>query len=509
MKLYKQNKTAQKTDRMSDGDGVRTMATKPSFLEEELCCSVCCDTFRDPVVLECSHSFCNDCLQRCWKEKRYRECPICRRKSSVPKPPVNLALKNIVELYLKQKSAQNNEVNCRLHGQKLLLYCEDDEEPLCVVCQTSKKHRTHQLCPSEEAALEQKRELKNVLAPIKENLQLFIEVKQQFEKTEKHIKAQVQLTELRIKGEFLKLRNFLQDEEGASLDALRKEGDEKSQLMKDKIESITRHISTLSDKIAAIEKVIEGEDVLILKAYKDTKRRAQCTLQEPEPHPSGALIDMAKHLGNLKYKVWEKMLGMVQYTPVTLDPNTAAPWLLLSEDLTSVTNTGFIQALPDNPERFNPCVDVLGSEGFSSGKHSWEVEVGNKPEWTIGVVKDSITRKGKICCDPESGIFVVTLRAGSVYGAEGITPLTLKKKPQRIRVQLDFDMGEVSFYDPSDMSRIHTFNLLLMDRLFPYFSPCVNINGSNCGALQICPAKVSVTVTSSPLDCPVTVTSSP
>ncbi|KAJ8357998.1 hypothetical protein AAFF_G00044890 [Aldrovandia affinis] len=186
------------------------------------------------------------------------------------------------------------------------------------------------------------------------------------------------------------------------------------------------------------------------------------------------------------------MLEMVQYTPVTLDPNTAPAYLSLSDDLTSVRHTDTEQQLPDNPERFDPCVCVLGSEGFTSGKHSWEVEVGNKPEWDVGVVKESINRKGKITLSPEGGFWVVMLRNGDKYTASGAAVLTLERKPQRIRVQLDYDRGEVSFYNPSDMSLIYTFKHTFTERLFPYFSPCLNTDGSNPAALQICPVTVSV-----------------
>ncbi|KAJ8272161.1 hypothetical protein COCON_G00110200, partial [Conger conger] len=230
--------------------------------------------------------------------------------------------------------------------------------------------------------------------------------------------------------------------------------------------------------------------------YKNIKERAQCALQDPELL-SGALIDVAKHLGNLTFRVWEKMLGMVQYTPVMLDPNTAHVWLSLSDDLTTVRDTGTVQNCPDNPERFYRYGCVLGSEGFTSGKHSWEVKVGNTREWSVGVVKESISRKGNITCSPGEGYWLIFLRNGDKYSAPGAADLTLERKPQSIRVQLDYDRGEVSFFNSRDMSLIYTFKHTFTERVFPYFSPSLRDRGKNNGPLQISPVKVSVTVTSS------------
>uniref|UniRef100_A0A3B3SE52 Tripartite motif containing 35-12 n=1 Tax=Paramormyrops kingsleyae TaxID=1676925 RepID=A0A3B3SE52_9TELE len=416
------------------------MAAAASFLEEELCCAVCSDFFKDPVVLKCSHSFCRVCLQKCWEGKSSQECPLCRRKSSVTDPPVNIVLRNIVESYLQQRSVRDTESRCSLHGEKLLLFCKNDLEPICVVCQTARKHRDHQLCPLEEAA-----ELRRSLITLKEKLTSDLH-------GISHFQSQSQHTEKKIKEEFEELHQFLREEEEARLTTLRMEGMEKSERMKEKIDNISKQVSTLSEKIRDIEKAMGAEDVSFLK----------CSLQDPEL-ASEALIDVAKHLGSLKFRVWEKMLGTVQYTP----------WLSVFDDLTSVRDTGVKQQLPDNPERFSPCVGVLGSEGFNSGKHSWEVEVGDTPEWDVGVAAESVNRKGGITYKPENGFWVIVLKKGDVYTACDSPPalLSLKKTPQRIRVQLDYDRGEVSFSNPADMSLIYTFKGTFTGSLFPFFSP--------------------------------------
>ncbi|KAM6954496.1 nuclear factor 7, brain-like [Aplochiton taeniatus] len=310
------------------------------------------------------------------------------------------------------------------------------------------------------------------------------------------LQVQAENTETQIKEEFKKLHQFLQEEEEAKISALREEEEQKSQRMKEKIEGLTREISTLSDTIKAIEEELGAEDILFLQSYKTTVNRAQCTLPDPQL-VSGALIDVAKHLGNLTFRVWEKMKERVRFTPVILDPNTADPYLSLSDDLTSVRDTNTEEKLPDNPERMTCYVEVLGSEGFSSGQHSWEVEVGDHPEWDIGVANESVNRKGERSGD--EGIWSI-MKWTNAYLNEKGEDIPLNSRPRRIRVQLDYDRGEVSFYNTEDMTHIYTYEDTFTEKLYPYFTVIKGDDINNPG-IKICQSKVTISDTGAELRC--------
>lgn len=127
-----------------------------SFLSEaDLLCPRCCEIYCLPVLLKCGHNICKVCLQKFWEWKGCRECPVCRIVAVPGRPPINLALKIAADEYQAQKTKRDQELCC-LHNEKLKIFCQNDQEPICLVCQTSKQHKVHECCPVEEAAQQKK-----------------------------------------------------------------------------------------------------------------------------------------------------------------------------------------------------------------------------------------------------------------------------------------------------------------------------------------------------------------
>ncbi|XP_067389445.1 E3 ubiquitin-protein ligase TRIM39-like [Emydura macquarii macquarii] len=174
---------------------------------------------------------------------------------------------------------------------------------------------------------------------------------------------------------------------------------------------------------------------------------------------------------------------------VTLDPDTAHPELVLSEDRKRVRLGDTRQDLPNNPERFDTDPCVLGAEGFPGGRHYWELEVGDKTHWEMGVCRESVSRKGWVTVSPEDGYWALWLRYGEYKALTSpSTPLPVSVRPSRVGIFLDYEAGEVSFYNVTDRSQLFTFTDTFSGTLHPYFYPGRHHNGGkNAAPLIICP----------------------
>ncbi|XP_073691570.1 E3 ubiquitin-protein ligase TRIM35-like [Garra rufa] len=315
-------------------------------------------------------------------------------------------------------------------------------------------------------------------------------MKDKFEFTVQHIKehmgqllqdgyqSQAERTERQIKQQFERLHQFLRDEEEATITALREEEEQKKQLMKEKLEEINRHISALSHTIKDTEEMMKASDVCFLKEFPVSMERVQISQPDPQT-PSGALINVPRYLGNLPFRVWKKMQDIVQNIPLILDPNTASPYLLVSDDLTSVTYRGY-PPVPHNPERFHWNLCVLGSEGFNSGTHCWDVKVKLSRYWSLGVTTASTQRKDFDFFKKDAW----SVEYDEDDELSESSGFLVKQHLDRVRVNLDFDGGTVSFSDPVTNTHLHTFTTTFNKTIFPFFC-CYNGSYSSMRVLAI------------------------
>uniref|UniRef100_A0A3B4UTJ5 Si:dkey-46i9.6 n=1 Tax=Seriola dumerili TaxID=41447 RepID=A0A3B4UTJ5_SERDU len=165
------------------------------------------------------------------------------------------------------------------------------------------------------------------------------------------------------------------------------------------------------------------------------------------------------------------VMSHVSAVDVTLDPDTANPWLQLSQDRHQVRHLGAWQDLPDHPERFDTVVIVLGRDGFTSGRHYWEVQVGDKDDWYLGVARSSVNRKGRISVSTTQGYWALAMKKGQGYRASTSPPLLLPldPKPKRVGVYVDYEEGQVSFYDMRARTHIYTFKDTFTGKILPFF----------------------------------------
>nr|XP_061794068.1 E3 ubiquitin-protein ligase TRIM35-like [Nerophis lumbriciformis] len=372
------------------------------------------------------------------KHLRERSCPICRTEFSSMDPPPNLALRNMCE-NLSCASLKSEDI-CSLHEEKLQLFCLDHQELVCHICRDAEIHVGHKFRPLEEVVKGHHEELQKGLQKAKERLKDYNNCQENCNEQAEYIKVQREKVERKIKKDFEELRRFLDVEEEARLAAVREEEKKKTHTMKEKMAALDRQMAALSNLIRSTEEQLASGNVSFMKKFKTAMSRIQELPEKPQLLPGG-LLDEAKHVGNLKFKVWERMKETLAYSPVILDPNTAYPRISLSEELTSLSWEDVQQERPKNPERCK-WKRVLGC-ALDSGRHLWDVEVVDNIEWQVGIIW------GDPCLPDEMIGWFIWFRDGKYinpvcdYG-EWNPPV----KVQRIRVEVDINERVVSFSEP-------------------------------------------------------------
>ncbi|XP_048419845.2 E3 ubiquitin-protein ligase TRIM39-like [Stegostoma tigrinum] len=286
----------------------------------------------------------------------------------------------------------------------------------------------------------------------------------------------------KIENAFNALRRFLEKEQVTIQGQVEMQEEHFLQQLEESATQSGGNPITVDHLIADIKKKLPQEDIPLLKNIGTIFDKSGNLLKKPKELP----MDLSQGGFNvpLQYAVWKRMFKHIEPVPMllTLDPMTANSHLILSGDGTEVKVGEKQDDIPDNPERFSRWLSVLGSEGFSSGRHSWEVDVGESTVWQLGVAKSSVPRKRGFAPfhwqesrkfftpEPQAGVWALALQDGD-YTALTSPPveLQIKGKLRRVGVFLDYSAGQVSFYNADDVSHLYTFKDTFTETIFPYF----------------------------------------
>ncbi|XP_041790463.1 E3 ubiquitin-protein ligase TRIM21-like [Chelmon rostratus] len=386
---------------------------------------------------------------------------------------------------------------CMTHDKPLELFCKTDQERVCMLC-TVLNHKTHDVVPLKEEYERKKNELEDEIWPmIWERQHRIQEIKQSLSFSKERAGREI--------AEGFRVFTSLKESAERGLNELIKTIEEKQKTTQkraeDSIKELEQEISELMKRRTEVEQLSLYENHLSLLQCFPALETALPTKDwtEVSVHPASyegtvvrAVTQLEETLSKEMKKLIEAELKRVQQyeVDVTLDPDTANPYLILSDDGKQVNLGNVKKSLPDHPKRFslNPC--VLGKQSFSSGRFYFEVQVKGKTEWDFGVARESINRKEDIPLSPEDGYWTIWLRKRIKYKALNDPPvrLFLRSKPKKVGVFVDYEEGLVCFYDVDAVALIYSFTgCSFTEKLYPYFNPGLNDDGKNFAPLIISP----------------------
>ncbi|XP_072406073.1 nuclear factor 7, ovary-like [Chiloscyllium punctatum] len=442
-------------------------------LTEEVICPICLDFFTDPVTLDCGHNFCRSCITQSWEKQEINSCPECRQEFPDRKLRGNRAFANLTEKFRTlnlNPQEKESKHHCEEHQEELKLFCETDEKLVCVICRDSREHKSHNFIPVKEAVGIYKDRVKSSLDSLTEKKSAALEMEREQKQKISQIQEESSSLQTHIKSEFTKMHQMLTEKEQSLLRDLREQEQNILKAMEQNLCEIQKNLNSFQQKLSNLEKQLEQTDgVIFLTEEASQKRRISgdsCVLSLTD-----GTISTKTFCSLFPFLVWKEMQEATHPVSVTLDVETASPRLEVSEDLKSLRWTGGRRGLPDTGKRFTyrPC--ALGSEGFTSGRHYWEVEVGENRGWSLGVASEFVERKREVSLIPENGFWILGRVEDQFYiNSSPRSSLPVDLIPRKVGVYLSYESGTVSFYNTYTMFHLHTFTgNKFTGKLYPFF----------------------------------------
>ncbi|KAM7070366.1 E3 ubiquitin-protein ligase TRIM7-like isoform 1-T1 [Acridotheres tristis] len=445
-------------------------------LAAETTCPLCLELFRQPVLTACGHSFCQQCLAAVLGHPpRPAACPQCHSPVQPDSLRPSRSLGAVAELARAMEEVATR-ARCPQHGSLLELFCEPCAAPLCALCCSGLQHRPHRVLPAEEAA----RELRNTLQSNLVFLQKQKErLKPKGDQKSRDLLMTVMMELKRVPETFKELQEFLKEQEEILVGQLEQVSQE---LVKRRCEYSSRVLEREWLLDMMIAQIKEKQDQPVVEFLTDVgKILSSCkAARAPIPEPVSpklqrsveSLSEMSQRVVDMVAKIKVNLQSEIDWEreQVTLDPETTSPYLMLSRDHKTIWHENRKRNLPDTSKRFTGSFSALGSQGFTSGRHYWEVEVGKGGDCAVGVALESVPRKESLSLAMEK-MWALRLAWDGQYRTFSVPPVRLafREELRRIRVHLDYEAGRVTFYNAENMAQILQLEATFTEEVFPYF----------------------------------------
>ncbi|XP_076020580.1 E3 ubiquitin-protein ligase TRIM21-like [Genypterus blacodes] len=387
---------------------------------------------------------------------------------------------------------------CKKHNETLKLFCRTDQTCVCSHCPVL-DHKNHEFVPLEEEYEGKKSELENMVAELQQKIQLTLLKIQEMKQSAKLSREAADRERADGDQVFTALKQLVEKIQANFRKTMEEKQRSTEKQTEDLIKELQQELSGQRERTADVEKLLLSEDHLhLLQSFSSissappTKDWTQVRVHQRshEGNVVKAVAQLEETISKEVKKLLKVELRRIQQfaVDVTLDPDTANPALILSDDEKQVYCGDVWKNLPDNPQRFDMLLSVLAKQSFSSGRLYFEVQVKGKTAWALGVTRETSKRKGIITVSPQEGYWTVGLRNVDEYEAydDPPVPLSLKSEPEKVGVFVDYEEGLVSFYDVDAAALIFSFTgCSFTHKLLPFFSPELNHDGTNSAPLII------------------------
>ncbi|XP_066533532.1 tripartite motif-containing protein 16-like isoform X2 [Hoplias malabaricus] len=436
---------------------------------------------------------CDFCTGR--KHKAVQSCLICVASLCEFHLKPHLEIPALIKHKLIKASSKLQEKICPQHDKLMEIYCRTDQTCICYLC-TMHEHRGHDTVAAVAERAERQSELKEGRGESEQRIQEKEKLLQKLKQAVNTLKSSAQTAVEDSERIFTELIRSIEERRSEVTELIRAQ--EKAELSRaeEHIQQLEQEISDLKRRDTELEQLSHTDDhIQFLQSLQ-----ALCVSSGSEDssnifiRQSPSFNEVSKSLSELKNQLeqfCEEKLNTVSeqaaavqillsepqtredflqhFCRLTLDPNTAQKYLLLSEDNREVSSTKCVQPYSDHPERFEHYYQVLSKESVS-GRCYWEVELSSKSYVYIAVSYKEINRKGQgnnVWFGGNDQSWSLECSTSFSLFHNNIKTKISAPSSSRIGVYVDHGAGTLSFYSVSDtMTLLHTVHTTFTQPLY-------------------------------------------